>query len=274
MTPLVVGEAKAEAEFGIVLKQGVGPGGATTFVVGAPGGGGQAAAIDRGAAGGVGHHHPITEQLAGELDVWRFTAAGAGTGELKQGLLQLLLVDVVGIERQPIGVWQAQKEIPVATLLVAQRPLRRHVDRLAAGFAPVARRADLDAEAATGAIFGGHLQGEALAGPVLIPGGGAQEAGWGCLQLLGLHHLGADHGVGADHHTLAALHAHVWIPDRDGLGDVALFPAGRAAGEGAIHRQGADRQPLALAGQLGGDQLADEGGRGGERIRHGCSHAG
>ena len=270
---LVVGEAKAEAEFGVVLEQGIGPGGATALVVGAPGGGGQAAAVDRGAAGGIGHHHPITEELAGELDVGRFAAAGAGAGELEQGLLQLLLVDVVGVEGKPIGIRQVEEKVPVAPLLVAQGPLRLHVDGLAAGFAPVAHRADLNAEAAAGAVFGGHLEGEALAGPVLIPRRGAQEAGGGSLQLLGLHHLGADHGMGADHHALAALHAHVWIPDRDGLGDVALLPAGRAAGEGAIHRQGTDRQPITLTGQLGSDHLADEGGCGGERIRAPCRHA-
>ena len=270
---LVVGEAKAEAEFGVVFEQGIGPGGATAVVVGAPGGGRQAAAINRRAAGGIGHHHPITEELAGELDVRRFAAACAGAGELEQGLLQLLLVDVVGVEGKPIGIRQVEEKVPVAPLLVAQGPLRLHVDGLAAGFAPVAHRADLNAEAAAGAVFGGHLEGEALAGPVLIPRRGAQEAGGGSLQLLGLHHLGADHGMGADHHALAALHAHVWIPDRDGLGDVALLPAGRAAGKGAIHRQGTDRQPITLTGQLGCDHLADEGGCGGERIRHGRSHA-
>jgi hypothetical protein len=53
-----------------------------------PGGGGQVAAVDGGAAGGVGDHGAVAEQLAEQLDVGRFAAAGAGAGELKQRLEQ------------------------------------------------------------------------------------------------------------------------------------------------------------------------------------------
>ena len=58
---LVEGHAKAEAEFGVVFKQGIAPGGAAALGIGAPGGGGQVAAIDRGTPGGVGDHHAIAE---------------------------------------------------------------------------------------------------------------------------------------------------------------------------------------------------------------------
>ena len=44
----------------------------------------QVAAVNRGAAGGVGDHHAVAEQLREHLDVRRFAAAGARAGELEQ----------------------------------------------------------------------------------------------------------------------------------------------------------------------------------------------
>ena len=73
----------------------------------------------------------------------------------------------------------------------------------------------------------------------------------------------------ADKDALAALDAQVGLPDRDFQGDVALLPLGGAGGEGAVHRQGADRQVVALQGndraqhildKLGGLRRARPGG--------------
>ena len=65
----------------------------------------------------------------------------------------------------------------------------------------------------------------------------------------------------ADEAAVAALDAQVGVPDRDQLRDVALLVGRRAARIGAVHRQRADRQVVAAAGQhLGGDR-ADELGR-------------
>ena len=59
----------------------------------AVGGGRQVAAIDGRTAGGVGDQHPVTEQLGDQFDVWGFTTAGTGAGELKQRPNQLAALD-------------------------------------------------------------------------------------------------------------------------------------------------------------------------------------
>jgi hypothetical protein len=74
-------------------------------------------------------------------------------------------------------------------------------------------------------------------------------------------HLGADHGVGADHDALAALDAHIGIPDGHFLADVALFVLGGAMGEGAVRGHGADGQVIPLAGHDFAQHIPHEGGR-------------
>ena len=86
---LVDGEAHAEAELGVVFEERVGPGRSAAFVVGAVGRGRQVAAVDGGAAGGVGDHRAVAEELGHQLDVGSFAAAGAGAGELEERLEQL-----------------------------------------------------------------------------------------------------------------------------------------------------------------------------------------
>ena len=64
---LVQGDAEAKAEFGVVFKQGIGPGGAASFGVVGPRGGGQVAAVNGGAARGVGY---VQGSAWGEQDVY------------------------------------------------------------------------------------------------------------------------------------------------------------------------------------------------------------
>ena len=151
---------------------------------------------------------------------------------------------------------QLQEKVPVAAGLLTQRPLRRHVDRLALGLAAVAGGAHLHAQGAAGAVFGGHLDGEGLAGKGGVAGGGGAEALGGCGEEIRGAHLGADHRMGAHQHALAALHAQVRFPHRHRIGDVALLPAGRAHRPGAIAGQGAHRQGVAAALQHRPDHLA------------------
>ena len=87
------GQVHAEAELGVVLEQGVGPGGTVTLVVGGVGAGGGGTAVDGGAAGGVGHDHAVAEELGDQLDIRSLAAASAGAGELEQGLLELAVLD-------------------------------------------------------------------------------------------------------------------------------------------------------------------------------------
>ena len=64
---LVDGEAEAEAEFGVVFKERVGPDGAAAIGVLGPGRGGEVAAVDGGAAGGVGDEGAVAEELRHEV---------------------------------------------------------------------------------------------------------------------------------------------------------------------------------------------------------------
>ncbi len=85
----VRGQAEAQAEFGVVLEQRVRPGRPAALRVGGPRRGRQVAAVDRRAAGGVGDHQPVAEQLGKQLQVRRLAASRAGTGELEQRLEEL-----------------------------------------------------------------------------------------------------------------------------------------------------------------------------------------
>ena len=86
-------QVHAQAVFGVVFKEGVSPGRALSQFVFAVGHGGCAGAPDGGAAGGVGNHHAITEELGDEFGVGGFTAAGAGAGEFEEGLFELAAFD-------------------------------------------------------------------------------------------------------------------------------------------------------------------------------------
>ncbi len=84
--------------------------------------------------------------------------------------------------------------------------------------------------------------------------------------MLRLVDLGADGGVRADQHALAALDAELLVPDGDLQSDVALLPHGRRRGERAIHREGGDGERIAVALDDPAEHLADELGRfGGHR---------
>ena len=63
---------------------------------------GQVAAVDRRAAGGVGDHHAVAEQLGDELEVRRLAAARARARELEQRLEHLRALDRV--VRQQVAV--------------------------------------------------------------------------------------------------------------------------------------------------------------------------
>ena len=81
---VVDGQAHAESELGVILEQGVGPGGTAALGVHRVRRGGQIASVDGRAAGGVAANGPVAEQLGHQFDVGRFAAAGAGAGELEQ----------------------------------------------------------------------------------------------------------------------------------------------------------------------------------------------
>ncbi len=65
----------------------------------------------------------------------------------------------------------------------------------------------------------------------------------------------------ANKDAFAALDAQVGFPDRDFQGDIALFPLGRAGGEGAIHGHGRHRDAIAFESDHGTKYVTDESGR-------------
>ena len=70
--------------------------------------GGQVAAVDRRAAGGVGDHRPVAEELAHQLQVGRLAAAGAGAGELEERLEQLRALDHVDLDLRAVDLGNAR----------------------------------------------------------------------------------------------------------------------------------------------------------------------
>ncbi len=123
---------------------------------------------------------------------------------------------------------------------------------------PVDRGADLGAQAAPGAVVRGDLDGDPQTGEVLLLRGAGLEGGGGVGEQRRVERGHPDRGVRADQRALAAVDAQVRVPDGQFVGDAALLVAGGADGEGAIDRQGADRQQFALAGHDAGGDLLDE----------------
>ena len=132
---------------------------------------GRIAAVDGGASGRVGDDQPIAEELGEQFDVRRFAATGACSGELKQRLLHLHFAHVISRNLAAIHFRNRKKEIPIGPLGFTQRQLRLHVDGFQSRFGLVARRANIDADPAAGAIFHRHLQRvfQALSTPAAAP---------------------------------------------------------------------------------------------------------
>src|SRR5208282_3930216 len=113
-----------------------------------------------------------------------------------------MLADVRGLDPPAIKLWNLEEEFPVLPLRLAQRRLRNHVDRFQAGLALVLYGTDVDADAASGAVFRRNLDG-------------VLEGRRRALQLLWVVDLDADYGVRADDSALAALNTDLRIPCRN-----------------------------------------------------------
>ena len=143
--------------------------------------------------------------------------------------------------------------------------------------------ANLHAQAAAGAVLGVELQREAAFGVAPRVHGRGFEADRRRIgrigQLVFVEEASPDNRMRTGDRALAALDTEVGVPDGNFIGDVALFPGGGARGEGAVHRQGADRQGVAPPRHdLRGEGLYEvgrgrrHGGRAFKRARHGLWH--
>ena len=242
----------AQAELGVVLEERVGPRRSPALAVGGPGGGGQVAPVDGGAAGRVGHQQAIAEELGEQLEVGGLAATGAGPGELEERLEDRGPLDRVVGEQAPVELGDGPEEVPAGALGVAVLEDGLQVERLVPGLGLGPARADLDAEAAAGAVVGGHLDGQQMTGELLGAEGLGEESRGSRLDGLGSEDLHPDRRVRADDRALPAVAADGGIPDRDLGGDGPLLEARGPRGEAAVGRHRRDRQGLAPVG----DQLA------------------
>ena len=229
----------AVAVLRIILEQGVGPCRAATLFVGAVGGSCAGAAPDGGTTGGVGNVHTVAEELGDQTCVAGFGAACAGTGELKQRLLELAALDGQILDlvlRSDLG-----NHVVEHVLLCQLALLRDHGDGLG--------RADADADAAAHAVQRGNGHGElidtlALAG---LDRTDLCALGSGSGLSLG-EHEGTDGGVRADKGAVVALDALVGVPFGNGDGNAALLVSGSAQLKLAVHMidEGGNRQAVAV----------------------------
>ncbi len=222
----------------IVLEQGVGPGGTTAFFVDAVGRGGSGAAPDGGTAGGVGNVHPIAEQLSHQTGIAGLGTAGAGTGELQQGLAELRTLDGVVLHILLfLGLDQVVPNFLLRQLLL----LRNHSDRLGG--------ADADTDAAAHAVQRRHGHGVLVDALALASLHVHQTSASGSgSSLFSGQRIGTDGSMGADIGTVVALDALGFIPVRNGNGNAALLVSGSTQGELTVGQtlESGDRQAVAV----------------------------
>ena len=239
--PLLRRQHHAEAVLGVVLEQRAPPRGAAAVLVGRERDRRRRAAPHRRAAGRVRDHHPVAEQLRGELQVGRLATAGARARELHQRLLELAALHGVAVA-DVVALRQADGVVPVRTVRLGDLVERRHVERV------VGTR--IDAHLAAGAVERRHLDavvvaahlGAALSLAVL-------EAGRRLLRLVLLQQERPDDGVRTCDRAVVALRARVRPPHGDRRRDAALLELGGADRLEAARLEGAHRQLVALERQ-------------------------
>ena len=246
----------AQAEFGVVLEEGVLPGRTVAFGVLAERRGREGGAVDRRAARGVGDHHAVAEELGDGLDVRGLAATGAGTRELEERLGELRVLDIGGLGGDVFLVAHVGVQVIEVGLFGSLAVEALHHEGLLLG------RAHVGAVAATRAVERRDLHREGI---VLELGdaGFALDALRGFLGLGGGHQERTDGGVRADEGALVALDAVGRVPLRNHDGRAALLIGCRTGGNRTVHHvagEGAHRKVVAV---LGGDHVghvADEFG--------------
>ncbi len=241
-------KAQPQPELGVVLEQRVRPRRAVAVCVDRPRRRRLVSAVDRRAAGCVGDRQPVAEQLREELQVRRLAAPGAGARELEQRIEELRPAHRAEVHARAVGCRQLLEERDVLALAHEQRLPVVEVDRLAARLVGRGHRTGLDAQPASGAVLDVHLQrvpGVRETGPIQFR---RAEAVGRTVQPIRLVVARADHAVRADEAAVPALDAELLIPDRDGVRDVALLVLGRPTRIGAVDRERAHGQLVAVSG--------------------------
>ena len=147
-------QVHAESVFGIVLEQREAPGRTFPLPVRRIRDRGRAAGPGRGTTGGVGNHHPVSDQLGDQFGVRGLATTGAGAGEFLQWFGKLtafygqFLLGRNLFDRNRAGI------LPEFFQRITLFRQRRHHQRFLFG------RAGIDAVAATGTIERGNRQME------------------------------------------------------------------------------------------------------------------
>ena len=239
LADLVLTGEHTQAVLGVILEQGVAPGGTVAGLVGAVGRRSRGTAPDGGAAGGVGDIHMVAEQLGDETGVAGLGAAGAGAGELQHGLLELAALDGVVLHILLLG--HLGHAVVEHVLLGQLALLGDHGQGV--------HRAGADADAAAHAVQRADGHGE-LIGALALAGLDIHDLGslGGLGGLVSGEGEGTDGGVGADVGALVALDALLGVPGGDGDGHAALLIGGGAQLELAVHmvHEGGDGQAVAV----------------------------
>ena len=253
---LVHGKPHAQAEFGVVFKQRIGPGRPAALAIYGVRSGRQIAAVDGRTSRSVGNEQAVTKQLREELDIRSFAAAGAGAGEFEERLKKLSVFHLRVRDALAVKLGQAHEKVPVDAFCLTQRRLHFHVDGFVLDFALALGRADFHTQPAAGAVFRRDLQ-RVTQRFIFTPAGfRGLERGRGLGQVRRVIHLGANCSVRANQHALAALDAQFRIPNGNLLRKVALFPLCGGGRESAVVGHGADGQGVAVSGDDGSDHLA------------------
>ena len=183
-----------------------------SFLVGGVRAGGRASAVNGRAARSVGNYHSVAEQLRNKLDVRRFAAACARSGELEQGLLELASLNRCWTHRAG-NLFYLCRELVVFLLSVYLLFRGLHNKSLFLGGASVC------AHSAAGTVKGTNLNAEFRA-LLSYRGLGIKANGYGGVFV---QQYGTDSRVGANHRALVTLNTFVNLPFGDVYGNTALF---------------------------------------------------
>ena len=226
----LVGQGHTESVFAEVFEKRVGPCRSVSLFVGGVGGGGDGSGVDGGAAGGVGHHLAVAEELADEFHIGCLAAACTCAREFEErgGKLRVLGVGV-DVEQVMFALDVVNEVIPVGRF-VAFLFEGGHGEGFS-GFGLAG--AHVYAVGATGAVEYAHLDAEVHA----LHGGGRLHLDGGRVEtglFVGVEHEGTDATVGANVGALVTLDAVLQIPSGHERGDAALLVGSGALVPGTV----------------------------------------
>src|SRR5581483_11060861 len=110
-----------------------------------------------------------------------------------------------------VRLGERKEEIPVGPFACPQGFLWAHVDGFETRLGFVACRADVHANSAAGAVFGGNLPSISQAPPIGVAGRDRFESLRRARERRRFIHFAANHGMRTNEHALAALNANVRV---------------------------------------------------------------